>query len=75
MDINMEKKTFETCQHLLYGGKGISLVLFAVALIFTLAGCSDYDAGYTEKDIDYNNTFSDVFGKADPNKIGAWPTM
>ncbi|MBQ6749456.1 MAG: LruC domain-containing protein [Bacteroidaceae bacterium] len=64
----MEKKTFETCQHLLYGGKGISLVLFAVALIFTLAGCSDYDAGYTEKDIDYNNTFSDVFGKADPNQ-------
>ncbi len=68
MDMNMEKKTFETCQHLLYGGKGISLVLFAVALIFTLAGCSDYDAGYTEKDIDYNNTFSDVFGKADPNQ-------
>ena len=64
----MEKKTFETCQHLLYGGKGISLVLFAVALIFTLVGCSDYDNGYSEKDIDYNNTFSDVFGKADPNQ-------
>ena len=66
--MNMEKKTFETCQHLLYGGKGISLVLFAVALIFTLVGCSDYDNGYSEKDIDYNNTFSDVFGKADPNQ-------
>lgn len=64
----MEKKTVETCQHLLYGGKGISLVLFAVALIFTLVGCSDYDGGYSEKDIDYNNTFSDVFGKADPNQ-------
>ncbi len=68
MDMNMEKKTVETCQHLLYGGKGISLVLFAVALIFTLVGCSDYDGGYSEKDIDYNNTFSDVFGKADPNQ-------
>lgn len=66
--MNMKKKTVETHQHLLYGGKGISLVLFALALIFTLVGCSDYDGGYTEKDIDYNNTFSDVFGKADPNQ-------
>ena len=66
--MNIEKKTKETIKHFADRGKGIPLALSIIATVFTLMGCSDYDNGYSEKDIDYNNTFSEVFGKADPNQ-------
>lgn len=37
------------------------------ACAFTLNGCTDFDNGYTEKEILYNQQFGNEFGDVDPN--------
>ncbi len=39
----------------------------ALALAFGMNSCSDYDNGYTSKDIAYKEQFYNMFGNADPN--------
>lgn len=34
---------------------------------FAMTGCSDFDNGYTEKEIQYNQSFGNEFGDVDPN--------
>lgn len=39
----------------------------ALTLAFGMNSCSDYDNGYTSKDIAYKEQFYNMFGNADPN--------
>ena len=43
------------------------VLLGALALTFGMNSCSDYDNGYTSKDIAYKEQFYNMFGNADPN--------
>lgn len=45
-----------------------SCVCAAFIAALSLVGCSDYDNGYTEKNIIYNKQFTDRFGQIDPNQ-------
>lgn len=45
-----------------------SCVCVALIAALSLVGCSDYDNGYTEKNIIYNKQFTDRFGQIDPNQ-------
>lgn len=38
------------------------------ALCFFVASCSDYDNGFTEKDIEFGKDFESIFGEADPKQ-------
>lgn len=46
--------------------KRLALLLVPAALTFV--GCSDYDNGYTQNAIEYENDFLKTFGKVDPNQ-------
>jgi len=46
--------------------KKVALLLVPAAL--TLAGCSDYDNGFDQKSIEYQESFIDAFGEIDPNQ-------
>lgn len=37
-------------------------------IALSLVGCSDYDNGFTEKQIAYEKQFTDIFGQIDPNQ-------
>ena len=45
-----------------------SCVCAALIAALSLAGCTDYDNGYTEKAIAYDKHFTDLFGQIDPNQ-------
>ena len=44
------------------------LAFMMAALCFFVASCSDYDNGFTEKDIEFGKDFESIFGKADPKQ-------
>jgi hypothetical protein len=44
------------------------LVFMMAALCFFVASCSDYDNGFTEKDIEFGKDFESIFGEADPKQ-------
>lgn len=44
------------------------LALFLVPAALSLVGCSDYDNGYNQKAIEYENDFIETFGKIDPHQ-------
>ncbi|MBR2630422.1 MAG: DUF4842 domain-containing protein [Bacteroidaceae bacterium] len=43
----------------------LALFTWLAALAFFVTSCSDYDNGYTEKDIEYGKDFEGIFGNAD----------
>lgn len=48
-----------------------ALTQSAVAMIvatFAFVACSDYDNGYTEQNIAYDEQFTNLFGQIDPNQ-------
>ena len=47
--------------------RNLMVLLGALALAFGMNSCSDYDNGYTSKDIAYKEQFYNMFGNADPN--------
>ncbi|MDO4738340.1 MAG: LruC domain-containing protein [Bacteroidales bacterium] len=44
------------------------LAVGMAALMFSVSGCSDYDNGFTEKDIEFGKDFESIFGLADPKQ-------
>lgn len=44
------------------------LAVGIAALMFSVSGCSDYDNGFTEKDIEFGKDFESIFGLADPKQ-------
>ncbi|MBQ0046355.1 MAG: LruC domain-containing protein [Prevotellaceae bacterium] len=53
--------------------KRLALLLMPAALTFV--GCSDYDNGYTQNAIEYENDFLKTFGKVDPNQDWSMATQ
>ena len=45
--------------------KNLSKFLPLMVAVLTLMGCSDYDNGFTEKQIKFNADFSNQFGSFD----------
>lgn len=48
--------------------KYLSVLAVACAGALTLAGCSDYDNGYNENAIKFNEAFKETFGDIDPDQ-------
>lgn len=46
----------------------LMLAVGMAALMFSVSGCSDYDNGFTEKDIEFGKDFESIFGLADPKQ-------
>lgn len=47
--------------------KNLFILSSLLMLVWGMSGCSDFDNGYTDKDIAYKEQFLNMFGNADPN--------